>query len=188
MLIPPLIVLSTQQPKLAYIFSGRGYLASAKSYIPGMGQVTDAASGGAGKAQQGLGAAGYASFLAPSSPLNPMLCSALRFPSTQADLLFFSSHSSATKDVTSPIPVVGSVVEGVGNAPIAQKIGGKEEEKGYLGSVYEYAGGALRTVYDAAGNVVCMHPFIHPIPHVYLCSHLNVKPANSASRNDRSAP
>ena len=49
---------------------------------------------------------------------------------------------------------MGSVVEGVGNAPIAQKIGGKEEEKGYLGSAYDYAGSALRTVYDAAGNVV----------------------------------
>lgn len=70
-------------------------------------------------------------------------------------------HSSATKDVTSPIPVVGSVVEGVGNAPIAQKIGGKEEEKGYLGSVYDYAGSALRTVYDAAGNVVCILLFLY---------------------------
>ena len=67
---------------------------------------------------------------------------------------FQVSHSSATKDVTGYVPVVGSVVEGVGNTPIAQKIGGKEEEKGYLGSAYEYAGGALRTVYDAAGNVV----------------------------------
>ena len=37
----------------------RGYLASAKSYIPGMGQVSDTASSGAGKAQEGLGAAGY---------------------------------------------------------------------------------------------------------------------------------
>ena len=70
----------------------------------------------------------------------------------QSDVHF--SHSSATKDVTGYVPVVGSIVEGVGNTPIAQKIGGKEEEKGYLGSVYDYAGGALRTVYDAAGNVV----------------------------------
>ena len=53
---------------------------------------------------------------------------------------------------------MGSVVEGVGNTPVAQKIGGKEEEKGYLGSAYEYAGSALRTVYDAAGNVVYIHP------------------------------
>ncbi|KAL9129980.1 MAG: hypothetical protein Q9175_007144, partial [Cornicularia normoerica] len=98
--------------------SAGGYLASAKSYIPGMGQVSDAASGGAGKAQEGLGAAG-----------------------------------SATKDVTSYVPVVGNIVEGVGNTPVAQKIGGKEEEKGYLGSAYDYAGSALRTVYDAAGNV-----------------------------------
>ena len=37
----------------------RGYLASAKSYIPGMGQVSDTATSGAGKAQEGLGAAGY---------------------------------------------------------------------------------------------------------------------------------
>ena len=44
-------------------FSNSGYLASAKSYLPGMGQVSDAASEGTGKAQQGLGAAGYASFL-----------------------------------------------------------------------------------------------------------------------------
>lgn len=99
--------------------SSGGYLASAKSYIPGMGGVSEAASGGAGKAQEGLGAAG-----------------------------------SATKDVTGYVPVVGSIVEGVGNTPVAQKLGGKEEEKGYLGSVYDYAGSALRTVYDAAGNVI----------------------------------
>jgi len=36
-----------------------------------------------------------------------------------------------------------------------QKLGGKEEEPGYLGAAYNAAGGALRTVYDAAGNVVC---------------------------------
>ena len=62
--------------------------------------------------------------------------------------------------MTGYVPVVGSIVEGVGNTPIAQKIGGKEEEKGYLGSAYEYAGSALRTVYDAAGNAVRI-PF-HP--------------------------
>ena len=72
-------------------------------------------------------------------------------------------HSSATKDVTGYVPVVGSVVEGVGNTPIAQKIGGKEEEKGYLGSAYEYAGSALRTVYDAAGNVVCVLSPLFPL-------------------------
>ena len=49
---------------------------------------------------------------------------------------------------------MGGITEGVGNAPIAQKLGGKEEEKGYLGTAYEYAGGAVRTVYDAAGNAV----------------------------------
>lgn len=45
--------------------------------------------------------------------------------------------------------------------PLAQKIGGKEEEKGYLesvggylGAAYGVAGGAVRTVYDSAGNVV----------------------------------
>lgn len=85
-----------------------------------------------------------------------------RLPSTQADLHF--SHSSATKDVTGYVPVVGSVVEGVGNTPVAQKIGGKEEEKGYLGSAYSYAGGALRTVYDAAGNVVCLVHSPQPLP------------------------
>ena len=58
------------------------------------------------------------------------------------------------KDLTAPVPVVGSVVEGVGNAPAVQKLGGKEEEKGYLGSIYDSAAGAVRTVYDAAGNVV----------------------------------
>lgn len=58
------------------------------------------------------------------------------------------------KDLTSPVPVVGSVVEGVGNAPAMQKLGGKEEEPGYLGAAYNAAGGAMRTVYDAAGNVV----------------------------------
>ena len=56
--------------------------------------------------------------------------------------------------MTGYVPVVGSIVEGVGNTPVAQKIGGKEEDKGYLGSAYEYAGSALRTVYDAAGNAV----------------------------------
>ena len=86
----------------------------------------------------------------PSPPsLLPLLA-----PFLEAESNLRLYHSSATKDVTSPIPVVGSVIEGVGNAPIAQKIGGKEEEKGYLGSVYDYAGSALRTVYDAAGNVV----------------------------------
>ncbi len=60
------------------------------------------------------------------------------------------------KDLTAPVPVVGSVVEGVGNAPAVQKLGGKEEEKqGYLGAIYDSAAGAVRTVYDAAGNVVC---------------------------------
>ena len=54
---------------------------------------------------------------------------------------------------------MGNIVEGVGNTPVAQKIGGKEEEKGYLGSAYDYAGSALRTVYDAAGNVVCIQLF-----------------------------
>ena len=50
---------------------------------------------------------------------------------------------------------MGGITEGVGNAPLAKKIGGKdEEEKGYLGTAYEYAGGAVRTVYDAAGNAV----------------------------------
>jgi len=49
---------------------------------------------------------------------------------------------------------VGSVVEGVGNAPAMQQLGGKEEEQGYLGAAYNAAGGALRTVYDTAGNVV----------------------------------
>ena len=58
------------------------------------------------------------------------------------------------KDVTSPVPIVGGITEGLGNAPIAQKIGGVEEEKGYLSQAYEYAGGAARTVYDAAGNAV----------------------------------
>ena len=62
---------------------------------------------------------------------------------------------------------MGSVVEGVGNTPIAQKIGGKQEEKGYLGSAYEYAGGALRTVYDAAGNVV-RTPLFPPMPLIPL--------------------
>lgn len=62
--------------------------------------------------------------------------------------------SSTTKDLTKNMPIVGGVTEGVGNAPIAQKLGGKEEEKGYLSTAYEYAGGAVRTVYDAAGNAV----------------------------------
>ena len=57
--------------------------------------------------------------------------------------------------ITRPVPVVGPVVEGVGKTPIAQKLGGKDEEhKGYLGTAIEYAGEAVRTVYDAAGNVV----------------------------------
>ena len=61
------------------------------------------------------------------------------------------------KQVTAPVPVVGSVVEGVGNAPAVQKLGGQEEEKqGYLGAIYNTAAGAVRTVYDAAGNVVCI--------------------------------
>ena len=48
------------------------------------------------------------------------------------------------------------MVEGVGNAPAVQKLGGKEEEQqGYLGAAYSLAGNAVRTVYDAAGNVVC---------------------------------
>ena len=98
------------------------------------------------------------------TPLSSLLPYTPTFLSgTQSDTSF--CHSSATKDATSPIPVVGSVVEGVGNAPIAQKIGGKEEEKGYLGSVYDYAGSALRTVYDAAGNVVC-------VPLLPLCPFL----------------
>ena len=58
------------------------------------------------------------------------------------------------RDATEPIPVVGGVTKGIGNAPIAQQIGGKEEEKGYLSQAYEYAGGAARTVYDSAGNAV----------------------------------
>lgn len=49
---------------------------------------------------------------------------------------------------------MGGVTEGIGNAPLAKKIGGQEEEKGYLGKAYEIAGGAVRTVYDAAGNAV----------------------------------
>ena len=70
--------------------------------------------------------------------------------------------------------VVGSVVEGVGNAPIAQKIGGKEEQKGYLGSAYDYAGSALRTVYDAAGNVVRIPslPLLFP-PQISLSASSN---------------
>lgn len=64
-------------------------------------------------------------------------------------------YSKGLKDVTSPVPVVGSVVEGVGNAPAIQKLGGEEEKQGYLGAAYNIAGGAVRTVYDAAGNVVC---------------------------------
>lgn len=128
-----------------------------------MSQVSDAAAGGAGKAQQGLGAAGYNFLLSPSHHSSSS-------SGTEADYSFY--HSSATKDVTSPIPVVGSVVEGVGNAPIAQKIGGKEEEKGYLGSVYDYAGSALRTVYDAAGNVVCTFLFLcSSSRYVPLCFH-----------------
>lgn len=67
--------------------------------------------------------------------------------------------SDVVGGITKPIPVVGSVVEGVGKAPIAQKLGGKDEEhKGYLGTAIEYAGEAVRTVYDAAGNVVCIGP------------------------------
>ena len=66
-----------------------------------------------------------------------------------------SLYSKGLKDVTSPVPVVGSVVEGVGNAPAIQKLGGEEEKQGYLGAAYNMAGGAVRTVYDAAGNVVC---------------------------------
>ena len=45
-------------------------------------------------------------------------------------------------------------MEGVGNAPAVQKLGGEEEKQGYLGAAYNLAGGAVRTVYDAAGNVV----------------------------------
>ena len=86
----------------------------------------------------------------------------------KAEIYF--SHSSATKDVTGYVPVVGSVVEGVGNTPVAQKIGGKEEEKGYLGSAYTYAGSALRTVYDAAGNVVCSPLAIPPFPFPFPLS------------------
>lgn len=87
--------------------------------------------------------------------------------STQAKIQSFLP-SSATKDVTGYVPVVGSIVEGVGNTPVAQKIGGKEEEKGYLGSAYDYAGSALRTVYDAAGNAVCIHPSIHLSIQTYI--------------------
>lgn len=66
--------------------------------------------------------------------------------------------SKGVKDLTSPIPIVGSVTEGIGNAPVAQKIGGQEEERGYLGAAYKLAGEAVRTVYDAAGNVVSPPP------------------------------
>lgn len=58
------------------------------------------------------------------------------------------------RDATEPIPIVGGVTKGVGNAPLAQAVGGKEEEKGYLSQAYDYAGGAARTVYDSAGNAV----------------------------------
>ena len=134
----------------------RGYLASAKSYIPGMGQVSDTATSGAGKAQEGLGAAGYVfTSLIAFQPLQPQA------PALARMLTYYVLVRSATKDVTGYVPVVGSIVEGVGNTPVAQKLGGKEEEKGYLGSAYEYAGSALRTVYDAAGNAVRI-PF-HPI-------------------------
>ena len=61
------------------------------------------------------------------------------------------------RDATEPIPVVGGVTKGIGNAPLAQQIGGQEEEKGYLSKAYEYAGGAARTVYDSAGNAVLSH-------------------------------
>ena len=63
---------------------------------------------------------------------------------------------------------MGSVVEGVGNAPAVQKLGGKEEEKGYLGTIYDTAAGAVRTVYDAAGNVVC---YIRRCPNVYCADY-----------------
>lgn len=61
--------------------------------------------------------------------------------------------------ITGNIPIVGKVTEGVGNAPVAQKIAGtenKEEQKGYLAQAYDYAGGAAKLVYDAAGNVVSL--------------------------------
>lgn len=64
--------------------------------------------------------------------------------------------------VTDNIPVVGRVTEGVGNAPVAQKIAGKDpeaEQKGYLQGAYEYVSGAGKVVYDAAGNVVCCPSF-----------------------------
>ena len=64
------------------------------------------------------------------------------------------------RDATKPIPIVGGVTEGLGNAPLSQKIGGQEEEKGYLSQAYDYAGGAARTVYDSAVNAVgypCYH-------------------------------
>lgn len=72
------------------------------------------------------------------------------------------------KDVTKPLPIVGGVAEGIGNAPLAKKIGGQEEEeKGYLGKAFEYAGGAVRTVYDAAGNAVSLpHTAFIPARHL----------------------
>ena len=55
------------------------------------------------------------------------------------------------------VPVVGKITEGVGNAPIAQRIAGKdpeEGERGYLQAAYEYAAAGVEYVYDAAGNVI----------------------------------
>ena len=66
------------------------------------------------------------------------------------------------------------MTEGVGNAPIAQKIAGTEEkeEKGYLSQAYEAAGGAVKVVYDAAGNVVS--PRIFLVREFFLCTGLGI--------------
>ena len=73
--------------------------------------------------------------------------------------------SEGAKNLTAPVPVVGSVVEGVGNAPAVQKLGGKEEKPGYLGAIYNSAAGAVQTVYDAAGNVVSLS---NPFHNIYI--------------------
>ena len=105
---------------------------------PSKEDATNAAKSGVETGQEGLATGGYAN---PHSML---------FLLGQPD----TYRRGIVKDVTAPVPVVGGITEGLGNAPIAKKIGGVEEEKGYLGQAYEYADGAVRTVYDAAGNAV----------------------------------